>query len=67
MKICQCQNWFEKLHFGNFDLEDEPRSGRPKNDEDKIKVLIEANRWIKTQEMAKSLNLSNSTISDHVK
>lgn len=64
----QCQNWFAKFRSGNFDVEDAPRSGRPvKADEDTIKALIDANRRITTREIAERLNLSNSTVHDHLK
>lgn len=64
----QCQNWFAKFRCGNFDVEDAPRSGRPvEADEDTIKALIDANRRITTREIAERLNLSNSTVHDHLK
>ena len=64
----QCQNWFAKFRSGNFDVEDAPRSGRPvEADEDTIKALIDANRRITTREIAERLNLSNSTVHDHLK
>ena len=68
----QCQNWFAKFRSGNFDVEDAPRSGRPveehnRPDEDTIKALIDANRRITTREIAERLNLSNSTVHDHLK
>lgn len=45
-----------------------PRSGRPvEDDEDTIKALIDANRRITTLEIAERLNLSNSTVHDHLK
>ncbi|GFV69279.1 histone-lysine N-methyltransferase SETMAR [Trichonephila clavipes] len=28
LTLRQCQNWFAKFRFGNFDVEDAPRSGR---------------------------------------
>ena len=40
----QCQNWLAKFRYGNFNLEDAPRSGRPfEADLDKIKSLVDAN------------------------
>jgi len=64
----QCQNWFAKFRSGNFDVEDAPRSGRPpKADENTIKALVDANRRITTRELAERLNLSNSTVHDHLK
>ncbi|GFX87501.1 mariner Mos1 transposase [Trichonephila clavipes] len=40
LTVRQCQNWFVKFRFGNFDVEDAPRSGRPVDaDKDAIKLL----------------------------
>ena len=63
----QCQNWFAKFRSSNFDVEDAPHSGRSEADEDTIKALIDANRRITTREIAETLNLSNSTVHDHLK
>ncbi|OAD55670.1 Histone-lysine N-methyltransferase SETMAR [Eufriesea mexicana] len=68
----QCQNWFAKFRFGNFDVEDAPRSGRPVEADcissiDTIKALIDANQRITTREIAERLNLSNSTVHDLLK
>ena len=44
-----------------------PRSGRlVEADEDTIKALIDVNRRITTREIAERLNLSNSTVHDHL-
>lgn len=51
---CQCQNWFSKFCSGNFDLKDTPRSDRPIEADDKIKVLVDANRNT-TREIAEKL------------
>ena len=65
---CQCQNWFVKFRSGNFDVEDAPRSRKPvEANEDTIKALIDTNRRITTCEIAERLNLSNSTVHDHLK
>ena len=67
LKERQCQNWFAKFRSGNFDVEDAPRSGRPvEADEDTIKAF-DANRRKTTREIAERLNLSNSTVNDHLK
>ncbi|GFU35990.1 histone-lysine N-methyltransferase SETMAR [Trichonephila clavipes] len=48
--------------------EDAPRSGRPlEADKDAIKALVDANRRITTREIGLRLNLSNSTVYDHLK
>ncbi|GFX73403.1 histone-lysine N-methyltransferase SETMAR [Trichonephila clavipes] len=45
LTVHQCQNWFAKFRFGNFDVEDAPRSGGPvEADKDAIKALVDANR-----------------------
>ncbi|GFS66288.1 histone-lysine N-methyltransferase SETMAR [Trichonephila clavipes] len=45
LTVSQCQNWFAKFHYGNSDIEDAPRSGRPVDaDKDTIKALIDANQ-----------------------
>ncbi|GFV49897.1 histone-lysine N-methyltransferase SETMAR [Trichonephila clavipes] len=67
LTVRQCQNWFAKFRSGNFDIEDAPRSGRPvEADKDAIKALVHANRRI-TTEIGLRLNLSNSTVYDHLK
>ncbi|XP_047365378.1 histone-lysine N-methyltransferase SETMAR-like [Vespa velutina] len=64
----QCQNWFAKFRSGNFDVEDAPRSGKPVTaNKDTITALVDANRQIITLEIGEKLNLSNSTIYDHLK
>ncbi|GFX81051.1 histone-lysine N-methyltransferase SETMAR [Trichonephila clavipes] len=66
--VSVCQNWFAKFRSGNFDVEDAPRSGRPvEADKDAIKALVDANRRITTREIRLRLNLSNSTVYDHLK
>ncbi|GFU08683.1 histone-lysine N-methyltransferase SETMAR [Trichonephila clavipes] len=68
LTVHQCQNWFAKFRSGNFDVEDAPRSGRPvEADKDAIKALVDANRRITTREIGLRLNLSNSTVYDHLK
>ncbi|GFX34453.1 histone-lysine N-methyltransferase SETMAR [Trichonephila clavipes] len=48
--------------------EDAPRSGRPvEADKDVIKALVDANRRITAREIGLRLNLSNSTVYDHLK
>ena len=57
-----------KISIRQYDVKDVPRSGRPvEADEDTIKALIDANRRITTREIAERLNLSNSTVYDHLK
>ncbi|GFU84720.1 histone-lysine N-methyltransferase SETMAR [Trichonephila clavipes] len=66
--VRQCQNWFAKFRSSNFYVKDAPRSGRPvEADKDAIKALVDANRRITTREIELRLNLSNSTVYDHLK
>ncbi|GFW10219.1 histone-lysine N-methyltransferase SETMAR [Trichonephila clavipes] len=68
LTVRQCQNWFAKFRSGNFVVEDTPRSGRPvEADKDTIKALVNANRRITTRKIGLRLNLSNSTVYDHLK
>ncbi|GFT05787.1 histone-lysine N-methyltransferase SETMAR [Trichonephila clavipes] len=68
LTVRQCQNWFAKFRSGNFDVEDAPPSGRPvEADKDAIKALVDANRRITTREIGLRLNLSNSTVYDHLR
>ncbi|GFS75243.1 histone-lysine N-methyltransferase SETMAR [Trichonephila clavipes] len=47
---------------------DAPRSGKPvEADKDAIKALVDANQRITTREIGVRLNLSNSTVYDHLK
>ncbi|GFX58543.1 histone-lysine N-methyltransferase SETMAR [Trichonephila clavipes] len=68
LTVRQCQNWFAKFRCGDFDVEDAPRSGwLDEADKDAIKALVDANRRITTREIGLRLNLSNSTVNDHLK
>ncbi|GFX83066.1 histone-lysine N-methyltransferase SETMAR [Trichonephila clavipes] len=68
LTVRQCQNWFAKFRSANFDVEDAPRLKRPvEADKDVIKALVEANRRITRREIGLRLNLSNSTVYDHLK
>ncbi|GFV27271.1 histone-lysine N-methyltransferase SETMAR [Trichonephila clavipes] len=68
LTVRQCQNWFAKFRSGNFDGEDAPRSGRLfEADKDAIKAFVDANRRITAREIELRLNLSNSTVYDHLK
>ena len=64
----QCQNWFARFRFGDFDLKDAPRSGRPTEiDDDKIKAMIENNPRSTTREIAEKLNISHTCVKTHFK
>ena len=64
----QCQNWFVRFCYGDFDLKDVPRSGRPTEvNDDKIKAVIENNRRSTTREIAEKLNISHTCVEKHLK
>ncbi|EZA49217.1 Histone-lysine N-methyltransferase SETMAR [Ooceraea biroi] len=68
LKLRQCQNWFTKFRSGDFNVKDAPRSGRPiEIDDDKLKALIDSNRRLTTREIAENLNISKSSVENHLK
>ncbi|GFU28617.1 histone-lysine N-methyltransferase SETMAR [Trichonephila clavipes] len=68
LTVRQCQNWFAKFRSVNFDVEDASCSRKPvEADKDAIKALVNANWRITTREIGLRLNLSNSTVYDHLK
>ncbi|XP_014607008.1 PREDICTED: histone-lysine N-methyltransferase SETMAR-like [Polistes canadensis] len=68
LKERQCQDWFEKFRSGDFSLKDNQRSGRPvKLNEDEIKTIIEADRHVTTWEDEEKVNVSHTTIENHLK
>ena len=68
LKERQCQNWFAKFRSGDFSLKDNQRSGRPIDvDDDQIKAIIESDRHISVREIAERLNVSHTTIENHLK
>lgn len=63
LKIRQCQNWYAKFRCGNFNLNDEPRPGRPLDvSDDQIREIIECDRHITTRQLAERLNVSHACI-----
>lgn len=64
----QCQRWFANFRSGNASMKDAPRLGRPiKDDDDKIKELLEDNPYYSTREIAEKLNVSHTSIEEHLK
>lgn len=63
-----CQNWFKKFRSGNFSLKDDHRSGRPnKVVNDQVNVIITEDRHITVREIAHRLNVSHTTVENHLK
>lgn len=68
VSIPTCERWFAKFKRGNFNLEDQPRSGRPSGiDDDIVRNLVDTNSRISTQEIAERLNIDRSTAFRHLK
>lgn len=61
------QKWFKKFSSGDFNLNDEARSGRPKiiNNED-LQQVVEANSSTTCLELAERFNVSDETIRLHL-
>ena len=63
-----CQNLFKKFRSGDFSLKADQRSGRSSEvDDDIMKDIIESNRRTTVQEIVKQLNVSHTTIENHIR
>ena len=59
--------WFGRFRTGNFNLEDEHRSGRPsKLDNDVLETKVKERLDITTRELAEELDISKSTVHEHL-
>jgi [histone H3]-lysine36 N-dimethyltransferase SETMAR len=68
IKLRKCQMCFKRFRSGNFDIEDLPRSGRPKVIEsDEIRVAVEADSKITVRELAQKLNIPPTSVYRHLK
>jgi len=55
------RKWFTHFRAGNFDVKDEPRSGRSITEKsDEIMVKVERDKHVSTVEIARELGLQNS-------
>ncbi|CAK9834554.1 Histone-lysine N-methyltransferase SETMAR [Anthophora retusa] len=62
------QFWFRRFRSGNFDVKDAPRSGRPVTvNVDKIAEKVNENRHMTSVEIAKELNISHTSVLDHLR
>lgn len=61
------QWWFKRFKSGNTNLDNEER-GRPNTviDNNKLKILVEADPCTTVRELAEQLDVSKSTVSDHL-
>jgi len=57
------RKWFARFRAGNFDVKDEPRSGRSMNSlKSKIMVKVECNKHVSTVEIARELGIDHKTV-----
>lgn len=62
------KKWFRRFRDGDFNLEDQSRSGRPSEiKDDMIDTMLEKNSRLSTQEIATSLGVNISTAFRHLK
>ena len=62
------QWWFKKFLGGDESLEDDERSGRPSDvDNDQLRALVEANLHTTVRELAYELDVTYTTISNHLR
>ena len=56
------EKWFAKFRRGEFNLEDEPPTGRPSHiDDDVVRSLVQNSPRISKEEVATSINVNRST------
>lgn len=64
ISLRNCQLWFQKFRSGNFDLENQPKTGRPTViDEDQLRAVIFVNPSITIRELEQLFNVTYNTIS----
>ncbi|XP_036362190.1 histone-lysine N-methyltransferase SETMAR-like [Octopus sinensis] len=62
------QWWFKKFCSGDEGLEDDKRTGQPSDiDNDELRALVEANPRTTVRELASELDVTYTTISNHLK
>ncbi|GBP90915.1 hypothetical protein EVAR_66259_1 [Eumeta japonica] len=63
MSVRVAQNVFKRFQFGNFDVKDEPLSGRPVTDKvDAILEKVERDRHISSYNIAEELGIEHKTV-----
>ena len=62
------QWWFKRFHGGDESLEDDEHSGHPSDvDNDQLRALVEANPHTTVRELASELDVTYTTISNHLR
>ena len=65
---CTAQWWFKKFRGGDESLEDDENSGQPSDvDNDQLRALVEANPCTTVRELASELDVTYTTISNHLR
>ena len=63
LSVRVCQQWFVKFRNNNFDLEDEQRSGKPRQlTSDDLQALLDENPRQAIRELAETLHVDQSTV-----
>ena len=63
LSIRTAQHWFDRFRNGNYELDDQPRSGRPLEvDKDLLKQFIEQDPRVTTRCLAEQLGCSHVTV-----
>ena len=61
------QKWFAKFRSRDFNLEDEPRSGRPTLiQDDFLRAIVDADPTTTTRQIAQEMDVSPKTIIEHI-
>jgi len=59
-----CKRWYQKFRQGDFNLEDEPRAGRPQEMEtDELRALLDINTAQTEKKLAEQLGVTQQAIS----
>ena len=67
LSIRTAQHWFDRFRNGNYELDDQPRSGRPPEvDKDLLKQLIEQDPRLTTRCLAEQLACSHVAVERHL-
>ncbi|GBP37916.1 Mariner Mos1 transposase [Eumeta japonica] len=67
-KDITCRDWFRRFKNNDFELEDKERSGAPEKFQDKkLEELLNQNRCQTLTELRKTLQVNESTVSEHLK
>ncbi|XP_076182857.1 histone-lysine N-methyltransferase SETMAR-like [Ptiloglossa arizonensis] len=67
VNVCTVRRWFEKFRSGHTNLQDEPRTGRPKKlDDDVLRILVDNESLLTTRMIEERFNVCHTTIENHL-